>query len=194
MSETNWNHGVDPDTGEALLPNPAEMDDTPIGRELTRQALEEPVSSLDPRRAMCFAPGDSAEGVLTSMVDAHESTVLVVENDAIIGIFTERDVLLRVHGGRLAAPLEEVTIAQIMTPDPETLLESDSLAFALNRMSVGGYRHIPIVTGPPESGGHREPRILSVRYLVSYLADFFPEVVYNLPPNPARKGTARFGA
>ena len=194
MSESHWNHGVDPDTGEALMPSPEEMDEGHRGRELTRTALEEPVRSLDPRPAMCFAPTDSLESVIASMVDAQESTALIVENDVIIGIFTERDVLLRLHGGGLSAPFDEVTIAEVMTPDPETLLESDSLAFALNRMSVGGFRHIPIVTGPAEAGGHRSPRILSVRYLVSYLADFFPEIIYNLPPNPVRKGTARFGA
>jgi hypothetical protein len=61
-------------------------------------------------------------------------------------------------------------------------------------MAVGGYRHIPIIATADSKLLPHVPRILSVRYLVAYLADFFSDTIYNLPPNPVRKGTNRFGA
>ena len=66
----------------------------------------------------------------------------------------------------------------VMTRNPETLEPDNSIAFALNKMSVGGYRHIPIVEGDKPIG------VLSVRDVVDFLVDLFPEDVLNLPPTP----------
>ena len=56
---------------------------------------------------------------------------------------------------------------------PETLEMKDDLAFAMHHMSVGGYRHIPIVENGKPVG------VLSVRDIVDYLADRDPEGVMN---------------
>lgn len=71
-----------------------------------------------------------------------------------------------------------VPVKSVMTPNPETLEPEDSIAFALNKMSVGGYRHIPIVDGAKPVG------VLSVRDVVDFLVDLFPSDVLNLPPSP----------
>jgi CBS domain-containing protein len=65
---------------------------------------------------------------------------LVVERGKLVGIFTEHDVLKKMTGvDKLAA----ITIKELMSPNPETLNEKDSVAEALNKMSLGRYRHIP---------------------------------------------------
>jgi CBS domain-containing protein len=53
-----------------------------------------------------------------------------------------------------------------MTRHPEYLFPDDQIAFALNRMHVGGFRHIPLLgkNGIPVG-------IISVRDLVTYLND-----------------------
>jgi CBS domain-containing protein len=67
-----------------------------------------------------------------------------------------------------------------MTKDPETLEEDQTIACALNKMSVGGYRHIPIVR-------HGKPvGVVSIRDLVDFLVELFPEGVLNVPPSPAQ--------
>jgi CBS domain-containing protein len=66
-----------------------------------------------------------------------------------------------------------------LTAHPETLGPDDGVAFALNRMVVQGYRHIPIVDGENPLG------ILSVRDVVRHLVSLMPNRVLNLPPEPS---------
>ena len=66
-----------------------------------------------------------------------------------------------------------------MTKNPETLPPTASVAFALNKMSVDGYRHIPITDDQGKAIG-----VLSVKDIVRFLVEFFPEAVLNLPSDP----------
>jgi CBS domain-containing protein len=76
----------------------------------------------------------------------HESAidcVLVTDRGRLVGIFTDRDAVLKVAGaGGQRRPLRDV-----MTPDPVILRHDDPIAVAINKMAVGGFRHIPIVDG-----------------------------------------------
>ena len=67
--------------------------------------------------------------------------VLVVENGRLVGIFTDRDAVLKVAG----RPAAVRPIADYMTRDPVVLRHDDTIAVAINKMAVGGFRHIPIV-------------------------------------------------
>lgn len=69
--------------------------------------------------------------------------VLVVDGAVLRGIFTERDFMRRVVARGLS--FSETTVAEVMTPDPESLLTIDEVAWAINKMAVGGYRNIPVV-------------------------------------------------
>jgi CBS domain-containing protein len=94
----------------------------------------------------------------------------------LVGILTERDLLQRVlvrRGyGRLA-------LEKVMTPAPETLRPMDSLAYALNKMSVGRFRHVPLVDEKQVPVG-----MLSIRDVIDYVVELIPEQVLNLPPEP----------
>jgi CBS domain-containing protein len=95
---------------------------------------------------------------------------LVVRDDTLLGIITERDVLMKIgvnldeYGGR---PVEE-----FMTPAPETLLATDPIAFALNRMAVGWYRHVPIEKDGKPTG------VISARDVLGYLTRRVPELLH----------------
>ena len=110
------------------------------------------------------------------MVEHEIGAVLVEREGRAVGIFTERDVLRRVvlRGLDQARPVSEV-----MTRDPETLRLDDGIAFALNRMIVGGFRHVPIV----DEGG-RPQAVLSLREVVAFIIELLPGRVLNLPPDP----------
>ncbi|HBB86674.1 MAG TPA: hypothetical protein DC047_03555 [Blastocatellia bacterium] len=58
----------------------------------------------------------------------------------------------------------EVPIAQLMSGNPETLHEKDSVAEALNRMSVGRYRHLPV----RKSDGSYA--VASIKSVLNYIA------------------------
>jgi CBS domain-containing protein len=78
------------------------------------------------------------------MQERRFGSLLVVDKAGVlIGIFTERDCLMRVLGK--SVDLSAVTVQDFMTANPVTERPDVSLAFALNLMSNGGFRHIPIV-------------------------------------------------
>jgi CBS domain-containing protein len=66
----------------------------------------------------------------------------VLEDSRVVGILTDRDILKKValREGALDQP-----VSQHMTPDPVVLREDDMVAYALNKMGDGGFRHIPVV-------------------------------------------------
>jgi CBS domain-containing protein len=82
-----------------------------------------------------------AEEAIARMQADGIDCLLVIERDALVGIFTDRDAILKVAGtsnGR--RPVREV-----MTPDPVLLRSGDPIAVAIHKMAVGGFRHVPIV-------------------------------------------------
>lgn len=89
-----------------------------------------------------FAPTDTVALAVERMREHTYSCVLIVENQRLIGIFTERDYLTRVCGAPHSA---EPRLAEVMTRDPDTLLPTDDVAYAINLMAVGGHRSVPVV-------------------------------------------------
>ena len=110
-------------------------------------------------------PDQPLKEVLSGWAAAGQHCMIVTENDAIVGILTERDVL-----NKVASNLEQCAdkpVREFMTADPETLDYNVPIAFGLNRMMVGGYRHIPI-----ERDG-RLAGLVSVRDIMAYLSERF---------------------
>jgi len=86
----------------------------------------------------------------------------VIDNGKLLGIFTERDVLNKLTGKR--ALVGTTLVKDLMSPNPETLRESDSVATALNKMSMGRYRHIPVVKN---DGTYS---VTSIKHVLRYIA------------------------
>jgi CBS domain-containing protein len=110
------------------------------------------------------------------MRDGNRGAVLVVRNGALVGIFTERDVLMKVAGQPI--DLERTVVSQLMTIDPVTLPVEASVAFALNKMVIEGFRHLPLV-----DEANRPVAVVSMRNRIDYLSDFFRREILNLPPD-----------
>jgi signal-transduction protein with cAMP-binding, CBS, and nucleotidyltransferase domain len=67
--------------------------------------------------------------------------LLVVDDGHLVGIFTDRDAVVKAADKRL----QLYRVEDFMTPDPVVLRHDDTLAVAIHKMAVGGFRHIPIV-------------------------------------------------
>ena len=80
-------------------------------------------------------------------------------------------------------------ITGVMSSNPVTLSVEDTVAQAIERMSAGGYRRLPIVNADDEPIG-----IIGVHGIVHYMVDHFPGTVYNLPPDTRPGQSAREGA
>lgn len=102
-----------------------------------------------------------------------------------VGIFTERDYLDKVAGRQLA---KSARAADFMTPSPRTLLSSQTLNEAIDLLTRGGYRHLPLVDARGQLIG-----VLSVHDIIRYLAEFFPIEVMNQPPAGGKAAARRDG-
>lgn len=89
------------------------------------------------------APGDSVRAIVRLMAERHIGAVPVMENDALVGIFTERDVMCRVVDRDLDP--SATTIGEVMTANPQTASPNWPILTALEHMAEGGYRHLPVV-------------------------------------------------
>jgi CBS domain-containing protein len=141
--------------------------------------LRESLRVLPARHPLLFSPAHTVTQAVRAMQKEHRGCVLVSEDGSadtrVIGIFTERDVLLRVvDRGRNPATL---ALAEVMTRDPECLPLDASVAWVLNRMCVGGFRHVPV----SDKQG-RPAFVVSVRDVVEFLVERFPREVLTLPP------------
>jgi len=120
---------------------------------------------------------DTVADAVNTMIQNRVGALLIVDDGKLLGMFSERDVLTRVVAqGRVP---EETPIADVMTPAPECLSFDDDVVFALNKMTVGGFRHIPILdkNGVPSA-------VVSMRDVVAHIVSYYPREVFNLPSDP----------
>jgi len=100
------------------------------------------------------------DDAIRRMHDKGIDCLLVVGDGRLVGIFTDRDAVLKVAGTRLA----DRSIAALMTRDPVVLRHDETIAVAINKMAVGGFRHIPIVDDGRPTG------VVSARDVFRHLA------------------------
>ena len=107
---------------------------------LEARLVTEPLSTLAAAAALTAAPATPATEVLSLMRDNDIGAVVIEQDGRVVGIVTELDAL-----GLAGRSLERLTAAQMMTADPVVLRADDSIAVAIHKMAVGGFRHIPLV-------------------------------------------------
>ena len=154
------------------------------GPVVDRETLGQPIRVLNPLSPLAVSPEEPLRKAILLMRDHRIGCVLVVERGRLVGIVTERDLLLKLDESDMGAALAR-PVSDLMTVDPETLSADEPIAFALNYMSDGGYRHVPLVDAE-----HHPTGVVSIRDVVDYLADCFPLTVFTVPTGPSR-GTWR---
>jgi CBS domain-containing protein len=160
---------------------------------LARSVMEDNLSELDHDETIFVAPDTPANEVARLMKQANLGCALVLDRKKLVGIFTEHDVLLMMAGSPtklsssnagMESPTNlslsdagaesptnlslsnvgNVPVKKLMTPNPETLHERDSVAEAVNKMSLGRYRHIPFL----KSDGTYA--VASIKSVLKYIA------------------------
>lgn len=127
---------------------------------LEDRLVRDHVGRIHGRAPILVAPETPVRSVLRQMQDQRANAVLVGDESHLAGIFTERDALLKVA----SKPLDSVTVATVMTPDPVVLRVDDTIAIAIHKMAVGGFRHIPLID---EAG--RVTRIVTAQDVVRHI-------------------------
>lgn len=89
-------------------------------------------------------PTTTVAEAATMMGERRVGSTLVMEDDNLLGIFTERDIV-RALGQDFGAA--ERPVSEWMTPDPTTVPPETPASEALKTMLDGGFRHLPVSEG-----------------------------------------------
>jgi len=92
-----------------------------------------------------LSPEDTVIDAVTLMRDRRIGAILVTNDQALVGIITERDIVFCVVAA--TRDPETTRIAEVMTTDPDVVAPGADVMTALERMQSGGYRHLPVVDG-----------------------------------------------
>lgn len=129
---------------------------------LARSVMQDNLVKLEQEDTVLVQLDTMAIDVVRQMRVARAGCALVMDGAKLAGIFTEHDVLSRLTGpnaNSVTTPVQELMSAQ-----PETLRATDSIAEALNKMSMGRYRHIPITHA---DGSYS---VTSIKNVLQYIA------------------------
>lgn len=158
-----------------------------LNKVLSNETIRQPIRTLELGRAVVVESSANVGTTIELMQQKRIGCVLATRDGVLAGIFTERDIMMKLINKKV--DYTKVAVSDVMTPSPEVLHLDDTIAYAMNMMSVGGYRHLPIVDE------RRKPlSILSVKDVVAYIVEHFPDEILNLPPKPLRSTSEREGA
>jgi CBS domain-containing protein len=132
---------------------------------LEKGLLHDRIEVLKPRPPLMVRPDQPIGEVLKAMVADRLGCAVVTDvHRRLLGIFTERDALMRLNTD--AARMADKPVSTVMTADPATLKARDKIVYAIHRMNVGGFRHIPILDDDDKLVG-----VISIRGILAYLTE-----------------------
>lgn len=150
------------------------------------QLAQSPVRAVVRRPVVRVGANDPMWKVVAAMKEGKRGAVLVEEEGALVGIFTERDLMTRLDHTSL--DWLHVCIRDVMTPRPMVIHPEETISEAMRRLNTGKRRHLPVVDVDGKILG-----ILSIRDLLAHLAQRFPDDFVNLPPDPDHEASGEWG-
>lgn len=127
--------------------------------------IDDIVSLVNWQDLITAGPGVTVKTAAVIMADHNIGAVLVCDSDgALVGIFTERDLLIRIAAaGRDPAG---TTLGEVMTAAPQTVSLQHKLQDVLDIMLTGRFRHLPVVTDTTKAAGRDLIGVISARDLL----------------------------
>ena len=108
--------------------------------------FNQPIRDLmEQRNFLTALPETSVSNAARLMAERNVGAVMVVENEHLLGIFTERDAVFRVLA--LGRDPETTRLTDVMTPEPKTMGPEKTYGHALLLMQENGFRHVPVIEG-----------------------------------------------
>jgi CBS domain-containing protein len=98
---------------------------------------------MEGEKMVTAPPQTTVSEAAALMASYRVGALMVVDDGALVGIFTERDAVFRVLAPGLDAKVTR--LAEVMTPAPVTVDPERSFGYALQLMHEHGFRHVPVV-------------------------------------------------
>ena len=139
------------------LPKPREED------RYQNVMMTAPVSELLTGKDLLVASTtDTIQKIVQILQKEKRDCVLIYKKKKLVGILSQRDLVLRVAGKY--QDLSKVKVETVMTPNPEYVKADDPIVYMVNKMALGGFRHVPVLAndGTPLS-------IVSIKDVLKYL-------------------------
>ncbi len=143
------------------------------------------VIHLDLSRFSTVESGTTVKNTVEKMREENHNCTLITKGGTLIGIFTDRDIL---HKVVTVPEVWDAPIDTVMSKSPFTVNRSDEAQAAVTLMNEKRFRNVPVVDNNNRVAGN-----LTHLAIIKYVADQFPEAVYNLPPEPDRVSQHRAG-
>jgi CBS domain-containing protein len=125
------------------MPRKADLSKTDLPEPSVEDVLDAKGTLDAPSTVLTAAPSDSVYDCIGRMVEQEIGSLVVVENDKIAGIFTERDYMRKVElEGRRS---QETPVRVVMTENVETVTPDRSLDDCVDLMQSLRCRHLPVV-------------------------------------------------
>ncbi len=124
--------------------------------EVARALAEDPVTVIELTPDVRVGVDTPVREAIRILHDRQVSSLMVVEAEKLVGIFTERDFLERV--AEQFPKWEDVSIGQVMTPHPTVVYESDPVGAAVAAIAIAGHRHVPVIDADGKPLGIVSPR------------------------------------
>ncbi len=143
----------------------------------TKEALRgNKIIALGLPKPLCVTPDTSLRETLAQVRKAGVGALLVVEGGRVVGLLTERDVLMKVVARDVKY---DRPVRDFMTANPRSLTPDRPITEAVAILNQESYGHVPIADdeGKPVA-------VLGMRDIIEYFAEAFPDEVLNLPPRP----------
>lgn len=119
----------------------ATANETPAIAEGDEAIFRKPLDALGMEAPQFVEASAPVADVIRQMHASGSDCLLVRDQGRLVGIFTDRDAAVKAVDKRLGL----FKVQDFMTPDPVVLRRDDTLALAINKMAIGGFRHIPVV-------------------------------------------------
>jgi CBS domain-containing protein len=142
-----------------------------------RNACDQRVSVLTTDDYVVVSPYTPLSQAIEAMKRDEGGCVIVSGDGRVAGIFTERDLLMKVLGRNVDL---ESPISEWMQPEVETLSPEATIGEAVRLMNERSFRNIPLVDRGELVGS------ISVFDIITYLAECYPKATMNLPPLAAQ--------
>ena len=100
------------------------------------------ILNVKPLQVFSVTEGSSVLEALHLMMEKNISALLILEEQKLLGIFTERDYARKIilHGKSSA----DTPVKEVMTADPITVKPTDSIDMCMEIMTEKHIRHLPV--------------------------------------------------
>lgn len=129
--------------------------------EFEAELVHVTVAAVMHETPLTIRPDAPVADAIRQLQDANGGCLIVEDEGGVRGILSERDLVIRLEG----LAFDSQRVSDLMTPDPVVLRPEDSVAVAIHKMAVGGFRHIPLVENGHVTG------LVSARDIFQHILD-----------------------